>query len=535
MTKVAAGSTALVVCGMHRSGTSLTTSLLGRAGVRLSDEQIPADRHNRHGYFEDAEVVALHREMLAEATHGGHAGHPDWGWTEDEVFHVDVFHRYKQRAVAIVEKRSKEAGLWGFKDPRATVALDLWSPLLGENARYVFAYRGPWDVADSMQRLGAEVFLRRPDYAHHIWGYYNRRILSFLRKHRDRCLVVNTTAMQEDPKQLIDLARERLCLEGAFEASNAVEGILKPEEFRATRLEDPLAFRTLDAYPMVREVWQRLQEEADLPMPGRLTSPTVSLSGSSCQGTECDPQVSVVTPCLNHGELLLEAVSSVESITEVSCEVVIVDDGSTADETIRILDRLRAAGHRVIAAPHRGLSAARNVGVAAAKADYILALDADNRIRPGFLKDATATLDETPEIGVVYGDRWDFGLHSGLAEVGPFDLPRILWRNYIDACALFRKSAWADAGGYDESLDFYEDWAFWIAVADVGWSFAYREGAAFDYRVRPGSLTHVNLLGLEADARERARSLRRRVRDRHRLVYQRHMPELERRGYASDL
>lgn len=67
---------------------------------------------------------------------------------------------------------------------------------------------------------------------------------------------------------------------------------------------------------------------------------------------------------------------------------------------------------------------------------------------------------------------------------------QLVKENYIDACALYRKSVWESVNGYDERMPWmgWEDWEFWMRVAVRGWQFAHVDEIAFDYRVRRGSM-----------------------------------------------
>ncbi len=58
--------------------------------------------------------------------------------------------------------------------------------------------------------------------------------------------------------------------------------------------------------------------------------------------------------------------------------------------------------------------------------------------------------------------------------------------NFIDACALYRKSLWEKVGGYDEHMPSmaWEDWDFWLRVAAHGGAFFHLPKIGFDYRVR---------------------------------------------------
>ena len=201
------------------------------------------------------------------------------------------------------------------------------------------------------------------------------------------------------------------------------------------------------------------------------------------------PRLSVIIPCHNDGDYLIEAVASAQQHAP-DAELIIVDDGSTQPRTREVLAALGEAGHRVIEQPHSGLSAARNTGVAASAGDYFLPLDADNRLLPGFAAEAVALLDADPAAGVAYGDRREFGTRSGDVTVPEFDLPRMLNGNYIDACAVVRRAVWSEAGGYDVAFHDWEDWDFWLGAAARGWRFIRIPRPTFEYRIRPDSLHH---------------------------------------------
>src|SRR5436305_1664761 len=154
----------VVITGMHRSGTSLVASYLSTLGIQMGDRLIPADRRNPRGYFEDTGFVELHGRILRDAT-VEEPGHRDWGWTESERLDRGVLARYAGEARALAAGRAGGEGVWGWKDPRTTLLLDFWDEILEERPLYLLLYRLPWEVFDSMQRLGADVFLRNPEWA----------------------------------------------------------------------------------------------------------------------------------------------------------------------------------------------------------------------------------------------------------------------------------------------------------------------------------------------------------------------------------
>ncbi|MEM1180296.1 MAG: glycosyltransferase [Acidobacteriota bacterium] len=480
-------ATPVVIAGMHRSGTSLITSWLSEMGLEVGADLLPADRHNPRGYFEDQAFLALNRRLVAACCDSDDGGHLDWGWTEGESFNEAGLEAFVDDGRCVVEALGPRRGPWGFKDPRNTLLLDFWHGLL-DGARFVLIYRPPWEVADSMQRLGAEVFLRRPDYAARIWSFYNRRLLDFYRRHREKCVLISARAVQENPGALYGLLREKLGLNLQEVPWTDVyaEGLLQD-----VAEDDPLPRLFEVAYPETVSVLAELDASADLRPRSLVGDRARALEPFRFSPTPEAPEapLAVVIPCRNDGRWLIEAVASVERVVPRPYDLVIVDDGSDAPPTVEILDRLEAAGYRIARQRPKGVCAARNLGFELARAEYIIPLDSDNRLRPGlFLAEAIAELDAHPQLAAVYGDRYDFGLREGRQAAAEFDLDRMLRGNYIDTCAVIRYSAWIDVGGYDEKLQTLEDWELWIRFVRRGWEIKHLPHVAFDYRVRPGSL-----------------------------------------------
>ena len=209
------------------------------------------------------------------------------------------------------------------------------------------------------------------------------------------------------------------------------------------------------------------------------------MSGSS------DPCLSVIIACFNDGPMLREAVESAEQNRRGRHEVIVVDDGSSDPATLEVFAELEQRGIQVIHQKNAGPAAARNTGIRHARGRYILPLDADNRLRPAYIDHGIDILDAHPAVDVVYGDPEFFGARTGRVRVGEFKLQRMLVRNYIDTCAVFRRSAWERVGGYDEKIPVHgvEDWDFWIRVGCGDGLFHHVDEVLFEYRVRPGSLT----------------------------------------------
>ena len=118
-------------------------------------------------------------------------------------------------------------------------------------------------------------------------------------------------------------------------------------------------------------------------------------------------RVAVIVPCFNDGRTLEDTLSSLQGQEE--CEVVVVDDGSDDPLTLDVLDRLRAAGMKVVSQPNRGLAAARMTGVAESEAPYIYPVDADDELAPDAIRRLADVLDGDPGVAFAWGDQRTFG------------------------------------------------------------------------------------------------------------------------------
>jgi glycosyltransferase involved in cell wall biosynthesis/GT2 family glycosyltransferase len=506
----------LIVTGMHRSGTSLVASLLAAWNIRMGGQLVPADRGNPAGYFEDVDFLELNRRILVACT-PPEDGHRDWGWTESENFDNAQLPAHRNAAAALIAARDREGHPWGWKDPRTSMLLDFWDDLLGQEARFLLLYRYPWEVADSMLRTGADVWLTHPGYPARIWAHYNRRILDFHRRHRGRTLLVSTNRLLRDPETFAAAVRRRFGIEAGAETLATLRA---EDSFVSLPDDDPLPrlWRYTNAEAM--DLLAALDDAADVSNNCRGNDRRwEAVSRTGARRPVERPRLSVIIPCHDDGDYLIDAVASAER-NAPAAELIVVDDGSTQPRTLEVLAALREAGHRVIEQPHSGLSAARNLGIAASAGDYLLPLDADNRLLPDFAAEAVALLDAEPAAGVVYGDRREFGARSGDVAVPELDLPRLLWSNYIDACAIVRRAVWSDVGGYDFAFPAWEDWDFWLGAAERGWRFLHLPRPAFEYRIRPDSLHHQFLRRTDYP------STLRRLYDKHRGLVSEHAAEI---------
>jgi glycosyltransferase involved in cell wall biosynthesis len=200
------------------------------------------------------------------------------------------------------------------------------------------------------------------------------------------------------------------------------------------------------------------------------------------------PRVTIAVPCFNHGRFLDEAVDSILAQTYQDLEIVVVDDGSTDPETKALLDRYDRPKTRVLREKNGGPSAARNRAIEAGSGEYVMPLDADDRIAPTYVEKAVRLLDEDPRLGIVYCLAEYFGERTGPSEYVPFEMSRMLRENMISNTAMFRRSDWAAVGGYCEAMRIgWEDWEFWLSLVERGCGVHRIPETMYGYRILTGS------------------------------------------------
>ena len=249
-----AGTRPLVITGMHRSGTSLVASLFAGAGVNVGTRLIGASRGNDRGHWEDLDFYEFHARVL-EANGVGSEG---FSCAADLIVPPPL----RDEAVAVVAAKAAAATPWGWKDPRTTLFLEFWQSLLPE-AVFVFVFRSPWEVADSLFRRGDELFVRHPAFAVRVWHHYNRRILDFCTAHAPRCLVTEVTQMVADPAAVFAEVRDRLGVPVGEPPQRFEEPLLRRDDGRQRRAI-VAAFQP-EAVELYEELRRRAGVEASSP------------------------------------------------------------------------------------------------------------------------------------------------------------------------------------------------------------------------------------------------------------------------------
>jgi glycosyltransferase involved in cell wall biosynthesis len=118
------------------------------------------------------------------------------------------------------------------------------------------------------------------------------------------------------------------------------------------------------------------------------------------------PTVSALIPTYNAGHLVVRAIESVLAQSSPASEIVVVDDGSTDDTA----ERVAAFGEsvRYVAQPNAGASAARNLGIASSRGEFVAFLDADDVWHPRKLEAQLEALARHPDLGMLSARTFDW-------------------------------------------------------------------------------------------------------------------------------
>ncbi len=203
-------------------------------------------------------------------------------------------------------------------------------------------------------------------------------------------------------------------------------------------------------------------------------------------------KVSVIIPCFNLGQYLEEAVQSVLEQHFQDFEILIVDDGSTEQETLRLLEGYSRPRTTLFRTPNQGLAKARNFLISRARGEYFCALDADDKLHPQFLEKTVATLDSDSSLTFVSTHLRMFGLEDRTWPSEPrCDLPALLAEDTVITAALVRRAAVIAVGCYDERMPHQgdEDWDLWISLAEAGYKGGTLPDVLFFYRRRLGAMS----------------------------------------------
>jgi hypothetical protein len=251
-----AGRAALVVAGMHRSGTSAMARVLGLAGAGMPERVIKAASDNPLGFWEPRDVVALNDEILRTV---GSSWNDVFG-TRVAALSEPLWRDFLPRARAVIALNYAQGDLAVMKDPRVSLLTPLWSAALAEegfDSRFVIMVRDPIEVAQSIAaRDQATVQASVLAWLSHM--------ISVERDTRgSKRVFVRYTDLIEDWQAVLDRIRTSLSVDLPVtpEVAGEISGFLS-RSARHHATDEAQWVDRADLWPGVAEAWRWLTDAA---------------------------------------------------------------------------------------------------------------------------------------------------------------------------------------------------------------------------------------------------------------------------------
>lgn len=244
----------LLILGMHRSGTSYLARLMQSLGVFIGDELVGPKKGNPRGHFEALPMLEFHQKLIAARIDESRRAFDD-GMLAQKPLSGDYSEAEKEEAFHLVEAM-RRPGHWGWKEPRTSLFLDLWTQLL-PSARAVIVYRHPLEVHQSMLRREHWDLALFPDQAMRAYAIYNRAILA---QAFPGTFCFNANTGFKDVAGLAGKLTDAFGLQAVEELPTFHAG-----EFKSLRVSQPLHQLATLVYPEAMAAFDSLQELAEVP------------------------------------------------------------------------------------------------------------------------------------------------------------------------------------------------------------------------------------------------------------------------------
>jgi glycosyltransferase involved in cell wall biosynthesis len=250
------------------------------------------------------------------------------------------------------------------------------------------------------------------------------------------------------------------------------------------------------------------------------------------------PRVTIIIPCFNAELYLAEALSSAVGQTYENVEIVLVDDGSTdrSAEIARGFPQVRVVSQR-----NAGSSAARNTGLGVSESEFVLFLDADDRLAADAVQNHLEGFAQRPDVAMVYGGVRIIDRFGNVLEQLPWEVKTTPWRDLLVLLApvptqsMFRRDRLVAAGRFDPKVGLAQDFELLTRLARTSDLYCHGRLVA-DYRRHPAQATLrvadslLSMLGiidrflLTVEDKAEAAALRKRAYARWITFYGQYMP-----------
>ena len=219
---------AVAITGMHRSGTSMVARILSECGVYIGEREhlVPATSANPEGHFEHVDFLRVNKAVLAKLL-------GSWKAPPHRLAWLVLGRRLAplRDEASVLVRRMERSSPWAWKDPRTSLTLPFWLPLLPD-LRVIVCVRNPLAVARSLEArdgLSTRAALK-------LWEAHNREV--FRAAPPGRILVTHYEAYFEDPEREIRRLANRLKLRASPRAIESAAATVRPDLWRQRPTDD---------------------------------------------------------------------------------------------------------------------------------------------------------------------------------------------------------------------------------------------------------------------------------------------------------
>ncbi len=213
--------------------------------------------------------------------------------------------------------------------------------------------------------------------------------------------------------------------------------------------------------------------------------------------------LTVLIPNYNYGRYIGEAIASVAAQDYPDIELIVVDDGSS-DDSLAAIARALAATPRFAAAkvlalkPNGGKLAAINAALGDIHGEYLITLDADDRLTPNYaarcIAELTALRRADPHIGIIYSDCLLIDSAGQVIDRGrstDFDVELLQNNSYIPEPALVITAAFLEVTPFDTTIKVGTKHHKWRRMVANGWHGRHIAEPLFHYRMHDRNISGI--------------------------------------------
>ncbi|GEM_PF-520505 len=396
---------AIIILGMHRSGTSALTGVLNQFGVDLGAKLLPNHITNERGFWENSQVIEINEKILKSL----HSSWDDIAPLPPKWWQSEKLAPFKKAISEILRQNFATCPLWGIKDPRLYRLLPLWLPILeasGSVLHFVIVTRNPHEVAASLEKrdgLSANTSFQ-------LW-LENTLAAEKQTQSYSRVFVTYDELLQDWQSTVEKIARVL-----KLEFAHSIESVQdKITAFLSTDLKHHHQLTTPDLDPHLAVYGDRVYqtfiaaaqgETGSLKTLNPIRQASVKYSRSQIQAPKtlaCQHVYDILIPIYNAYDEVNQCIESVIRHTDTKHRLFLMDDASTDSRILPLLTRFAQNYPQITVLPaenHLGLVANLNRQLNCSENDIVI-LASDTQVTPNWLEKMERCLKSDPAIGIV--------------------------------------------------------------------------------------------------------------------------------------